>query len=319
MVAAPAVTGRTAFSNEDAARMRAGLSFKFTHPLAHDPALTLDSVIAIAERLLTAERYDQVFYRGPNSGGKIRYATRETRDDAIASLNGLEAGESWIRLTRIDDADPRVAGIVEACYADLSALYGRDVKAETFKTFATLFVSGPNAVTHYHFDHTWNFLHQIRGSKTVYLFDPDDPRVITQADKEAWYVQRPTPIAKDDAYGRAFAIAPGEGVHHPVNAPHWVQNGPAVSISLSLGLALHRSNRAAKIHQANYLLRRAGLRPAAPGASVWRDAVKAGAIDLFSVRNPTSFDDVVFSGINRIKRTLKPRRSGAEVRPAYQE
>lgn len=191
------------------------------------------------------------------------------------------------------------------------------MRADTFKTFVTLFVSAPGAVTPYHFDHTLNFLLQVYGSKTVYLFDPRDPHVLSQHDRERWYMNRLKKLDKIDAKARAYDLTPGEGVHHPVNAPHWVQNGPDVSVSLSLGLCLHASNRDAKIYQVNFLLRKLGLDPPMPRASPWQDAWKAALMEWISDRNPRTFDDVLFSGLRRMKRLLMPWAS--QTRGTYQE
>ena len=103
----------------------------------------------------------------------------------------------------------------------------------------------------------------------------------------------------------AYEPSPGDGVHHPVHAPHWVQNGPEISVSLSFGLCLHATNDDAKVHQVNFLLRKFGLKPVPPRKSRWRDSVKLGAINLISDRNPNSFDEVVFSGQRRMERALK--------------
>ena len=208
-------------------------------------------------------------------------------------------------MTRVDEVAPEFNFIVEQFFADLSDLYQQDIKSRSFRTFLTLFISSPGAYTNYHMDHTWNFLLQVSGRKAVHLYDPFDPDVLTQEDKESWYMKNftisPRAYAKDTVYD----LDPGDGVHHPVNAPHWVQNGPEVSISLSLGFCLHASNRDAKVYQANYLLRRLGLRPKPPYQSPWRDRMKTSFISLWSDRNSTSLDGAVYSGASRLRRLLR--------------
>jgi hypothetical protein len=174
-----------------------------------------------------------------------------------------------------------------------------------------LFVSSPKEVTPYHIDHTWNFLLQLSGRKTVHLFDPSDPNVLGQADLEKFYAGVSDLKKREGIEGIAYDLGPGDGVHHPVNAPHWVQNGSEVSISLSLGHCLHRSTRDAKIYQANYLLRKCGLNPMASGMSTRRDDAKERFLNFFSDRNPTSFNSVVHSGFQRI---TWPARRFAQLR-----
>jgi hypothetical protein len=158
---------------------------------------------------------------------------------------------------------------------------------------------------------------QIYVSKTVYLFDPRDPTVLSQQDRENWYMNRLKKFEKIDVKAIPFDLTPGEGVHHPVNAPHWVQNGPEVSVSLSLGLCLHASNRDAKVHQMNFMLRKLGFRPPAPREKPWHDAWKVGFMEWISDRNPHTFDDILFSGIRRMKRLLMPWAQ--QARGTYQE
>ena len=64
--------------------------------------------------------------------------------------------------------------------------------------------------------------------------------------------------------GRPFEFGPGEAVYVPVKAPHWVKNGPDVSISFSVTWRSEWSYREQYAHRMNALLRKAGLQPAPP-------------------------------------------------------
>jgi hypothetical protein len=64
------------------------------------------------------------------------------------------------------------------------------------------------------------------------------------------------------------------GLHIPLNAPHWVQNGAAVSIALSVNCSLHSNARLARLYNVNGFLRARGFAPADPGASGWEDGLK---------------------------------------------
>lgn len=283
-------------------RMLAGQSFQFTHTLGNSPLLSLPAIRNLTKRMLDQGRYEQILFDNGTDGRGPRDVTAETGGAVLDALNDYDARKAWLRLTRVDEAAPEIGAVIEQFYRDLSEQYGRDIRKEVLKTFATLFVSSPNAVTPYHIDHTWNYLLQIRGSKTVHLFDVNDPKVISQVEREDWYGERALVRQKPDVAGIAYHIAPGDGVHHPVNAPHWVQNDSEISVSLSLGLCLYQSNRDARVMQTNYLLRRLGMNPRPPGASEWRDALKSSFIGAVSKRRPNSFEHVLFSGINRVRR-----------------
>ena len=282
-----------------------GQSFLLHHTLAHSPALSLSGVNALGLRMLDERRFDQVACESATIPG--REMTRVERlQAALCALKSIETSRAWIRLTRADEVSDHLKEIACRFTGDLSALYGEDIGGRVLKTFVTLFISSPGQVTPYHFDHTWNFLLQIQGSKTVHLFDADDPRVLTAADKERWYMERkPSVELKPEPAGTSYCLQPGDGAHHPVNAPHWVQNGPDISISLSLGLCLRDSIRDARVHQVNYMLRQIGLEPIPPGRFRLRDAMKSAILGAVSKRNPNKFDDVLFSGKRRVDRLLK--------------
>jgi len=69
-------------------------------------------------------------------------------------------------------------------------------------------------------------------------------------------------------------------VRVPVNCPHWVKNGPGVSVTLSVNF-WYRNIPRADVYRTNYFLRRMGMRPQPPGASSFRDAVKRRLLPAF--------------------------------------
>jgi hypothetical protein len=74
-----------------------------------------------------------------------------------------------------------------------------------------------------------------------------------------------------------FHLQPGDGVHIPVNCPHWLKNDNNVSISLSVNFQYPDSARG-NLYRANYALRKLGIRPTPPGQSPWRDDFKKAAV-----------------------------------------
>lgn len=290
---------------EQRTRMLDHKSFSFRHSLGNYPGLSIPSIQKLTRQLLEDKRFDQVYCRALGSG---KEDDTISADEVLATLQSFDTAGAWLRLTRVDEINEELRDICETFYADLSRLLNQDIKSQVMKTFVTLFISSPGAITPYHIDHTWNFLLQIGGRKIVHLYDQNDPRVLRQQDKEANYFKRFSISENTAVPGIAYELAPGDGVHHPVNAPHWVQNGPEISVSLSFGLCLHASNDDAKVHQVNFLLRKLGLNPIPPRQSRWRDSVKIGAINLISDRHPKNFEEVVFSGQRRLECVLKAVR-----------
>ncbi|MGH9945857.1 MAG: cupin-like domain-containing protein [Pyrinomonadaceae bacterium] len=292
-------------ASDERDRMLASQSFRFRHQLGGHPSMGMPEIRNLVEQMLAEQLFDQIFYKTGKAMAVGRYSDAESSKDIVKVIENMSTSGTWLRLTRVDEVTSQFNEIVERLYNDLSELYQQDIKSRAMRTFVTLFISSPGAYTNYHMDHTWNFLLQISGRKEVHLYDPFDQDVLTQKDKEGWYMKNftisPKAIAKDIVYD----LGPGDGVHHPVNAPHWVQNGKEISISLSLGLCLHESNRDAKVYQANYLMRRFGLRPTPPHRSEWRDRIKSSFISLWSDRNSESLNGAVFSGGDRLSRFLR--------------
>src|SRR5207245_10351601 len=69
-------------------------------------------------------------------------------------------------------------------------------------------------------------------------------------------------------------LVPGEGLHFPVTVPHWVKNGPEVSVSFSITFRTAHSARRELLYKANARLRKLGLKPTPVGQSILLDRTK---------------------------------------------
>jgi hypothetical protein len=74
-----------------------------------------------------------------------------------------------------------------------------------------------------------------------------------------------------------FHLVPGLGGYMPQTAPHAVENGPGVSVTLSVTYLTDATRRRALLHRANHLLRRRGISPTPVGKLPVVDAVKHAA------------------------------------------
>ncbi|NEQ43672.1 MAG: methyltransferase, TIGR04325 family [Leptolyngbya sp. SIOISBB] len=223
----------------------------------------------------------------------------------VAALDNIHTSNTWLRLTRLNDISPIYQEISDRFIAELSEVTGDDLNKQITRTFVTLFISSPHSITPYHIDHTSNFLLQISGHKEVHLFNPYDRKVLTEPELEQFYIGNYGSAQyrqQHDVEATIYPLTAGKGVHHPVNAPHWVKNGSQVSVSLSIGLCLESGNQRAKVYQANYYLRKAGFSPRPPGQSPLQDRLKIGVMSALSDRNPLTLDDVLLSGVGRIRR-----------------
>jgi hypothetical protein len=82
-----------------------------------------------------------------------------------------------------------------------------------------------------------------------------------------------------ESRAEVFTLRPGTGVHLPVTSPHWLKNGNDISISLSINYH-YKDARRKNVYQANYYLRKMGLKPKPLGTSEFVDSMKSSAMTV---------------------------------------
>lgn len=254
--------------------------FELGHTLRDHPLLQLPAIIDLAESMSRKSSAEIDYNQGVIETREPRpERTPHARDYAARLLRFIDQADASITLRHIEREDG-YRQIMEAIVLDAFSLAG-DQAAEIMRMTecfeAVLLITSPNRVTEYHVDSECSWIFQIHGSKAVHLFDRTDKEVIPEEELERFYSgDRRAPRYKPQFEDRAFVstVAPGTGVHIPVNAPHWLQNGDAVSISLNV--VFHFRDMAhASLYRANHMLRRLGYVPATPGKRPAHDRVKA--------------------------------------------
>jgi hypothetical protein len=264
-------------------------SFLLRHQLVGHPLFELPRLLEFAKKVAAANPED-MYYDSGDVEINQRWSEVERGglpiDEAIRRIQGEKA---WI-FFKWRDKDKDYSDLLDECLAQIQELSGVELKRVMKVREAILFITSPNRVTTYHIDRECNFLLQIQGSKKIYVFDREDRDVLTEEELELfWSVDNNAARYKEQYQDRAhvYHLQPGDGVHIPVNCPHWLKNDNNVSISLSVNFQYHDSYRA-DLYRVNHSLRRLGLRPVPPGQSAWRDAVKRSA----------------FGGVNRVRNIL---------------
>ena len=247
---------------------------KLAHALADHPLLGIEALARLGEAL-------------PPGAVEYNRGDLPIGVDGKPAATGLTIGEtirridttaSWAVLKNIEQR-PDYAGLPAALLGELRPA----IEARTgsmLKTQGFVFVSSPEAVTPYHFDPEHNILLQLRGTKVLTQFPAGDARFAPDSVHESYHLGGGRELAWQDnfmPYGTPFDLAAGEAVFVPVMAPHFVRNGPAVSISLSITWRSEWSFAEADARGCNMLLRRLGLNPRAPGRYPARNLAKATA------------------------------------------
>jgi hypothetical protein len=232
------------------------------HNLTSHPLLEIEALAQLAERLpIASVEYNRgdlpIGVDGkPGSNGLTIAET----------IRRVAEAESWAVLKNIEQVPAYrdlLLGLLEEIRPEIEAATGAMLTPQGF-----IFVSSPNSVTPYHFDPEHNILLQIRGRKVMTQFPAGDTRFVPDEAHETYHSGGPRELKWDDvflAHGTEFALSPGEALFVPVMAPHFVRNGPAPSVSLSITWRSEWSYRESDARILNAILRKRGLEPKAPG------------------------------------------------------
>ncbi len=237
-------------------------SVTLDHGLADHPLLALPALVALAGRMRpgTVEH---------NLGAlPVGVAPQDVPDnglDPVATLEGIATNGSWMVLKFIEQ-DLAYARLLDEALAPVEAAIvpatGPMLKREGF-----VFVSSPGSVTPFHMDPEHNILAQVRGSKTFTVWPAGDPRFAPLAEHERFHAGGHRNLPFDERFlaaGEAHELTPGRAIYVPVKAPHFVRNGPEVSVSLSVTWRSGWSFREQYAHAMNGWLRGRGFHPTAP-------------------------------------------------------
>ena len=234
------------------------------HTLMEHPLLQLPSLIELGKRLDAA---GSVRSHNASAQPSTNFATAPETHPATLSteetIRRIEEAKSWLSLLHIQ-RDPLYRTLVDEVLDHLQPrIEARDPGMH--HRAGWIFITSPGAVTPFHFDHEHNFILQILGKKRVYVWDPLDTQVVTEDALETFHgrLSRDRLLWRDDHLARAnaFDFLPGLGAYMPQTAPHLVENGDGVSITLSVTYYTHATRRRQELHRANHLLRRMGLAP----------------------------------------------------------
>jgi hypothetical protein len=260
----------------DEATFKAGFNrepFFVRHELAGHPLFELASLAALSTRLPAP----MVEWNAGHAGayGKPD-AIKPSRRPCAETILGVATEPAWVLLRNVQE-DPQYARLLDELLDEIEP-YSEPLLPGMCQRQGFLFISSEAAVTPYHFDPEYNFLMQVRGHKTVHMWNPANRSVLTAVAIDDHYAfdrdNRDQPY-RDNFLESAWILplGPGQGLHFPLHAPHWVRTESEVSVSFSITFRTRESKFREAVHAANGELRRAfGFEPPAPGKSALWDA-----------------------------------------------
>jgi hypothetical protein len=260
--------------------------FGLEHTLAGHPLFTVERLVQLARQTAKDRPSDLYFDKGATTPGQRWNETPACELPIDETIRRLEHEGAWIILKHAE-IDSDYKEILERAMGEVFELTGREIERQIKYSEVILFIASPRRLTTYHIDRECNFVAQIRGEKTIYIFDRDDRDVLPEAEIERfWAVDTNSARYKPEFQSRAhtFLLRPGTGVHIPVHAPHWLQNHDDISITASLNFKFKESVQA-NIYRMNYFIRKFGVVPTPPGQSRALDLLKRSAVTALMTAN----------------------------------
>ena len=241
--------------------------FGVHHKLTDHPLLSVASVAELADKLPPAS----IEHNRGTSAGVVADDRIEVVDDTPGEIaRNINTNGCWMVLKNIEQV-PAYRELLDELLDEVDPLVkGREGGMNLREGY--IFLSAANSTTPAHTDHEHNFLLQIRGSKQMNLGRFADRRVEQLQVEKMFAGERNMDRLPDEP--TAYELKPGDGVYVPPNAPHWVVNGPEVSVSLSITFRTPVTERGAVVHSMNRRLRKLKLSPRPPGEHVATDKAK---------------------------------------------
>ncbi len=247
----------------------------------HDHALFTNDAIAQLIDHYPRQHYSLVQWGQHGQSGSFR-------EGDLGGLTGyqvlqaIQNGKIWINLRNV----PLVNKAYEALMQDILAELTQHLPSlNPYNPKMGILVSSPGSRTLYHCDLPGQSLWQIRGVKRLYLYPATAPFMtqehIERVALSGVEVNMPYQPWYDD-YAQIYDLEPGSMMHWPLNAPHRVDNGDCLNISMTLEWFTPEIRRHHMITVANAILRlKFGLQPkerSIYGLNFWSKAVLQKAL-----------------------------------------
>lgn len=243
--------------------------FRIRHNMAAHPLFQMPALMELAQKL--PDHFLEF------NAGDVPESLPEGRRpahnfSAVETIERIREAKTWLGLKRIEIV-PEYRAVLEEFLA-LIKPYVEPHWGPMYGIEGFVFVTSPNSTVPYHMDPEHNFLLQLQGEKHFTIFDKS---TISEVEREVFYGtwERKMALAPDATHvGETVVLKPGEGMHVPITAPHFVRNNDEVSISISVNYQTPRTWRRSVLYRLNHRLRGIGIKPAPVGDSETRDSLK---------------------------------------------
>jgi hypothetical protein len=253
---------------------------QFSHGLQNHPLLELAAIADLADRLAKHSVVSESAVKPllVPEGGPARGAEPRPGD----LIRDVENSGSWLTLLNVEQ-DPSYKQLVDACL-DRVQPYAERFPGDMRRRSGFIFVSSPNSITPAHFDIEHSLIMQIRGHKTLTYGEFGGRRPREHEVRRYWSGSHGR-IESLPTESLSYELEPGMGALIPPITPHWVRNGDAPSVSVTLTFFTRDTDEDTLIQSLNNRLRRLRISPKKPGQSPITDVAKVAAMRLYGLRH----------------------------------
>ena len=241
-------------------RLPTSEAFRFQHRLDATGLFTDEALAQLIDEQ-PRDRFDVLTMRRNPPGGERWKAGEANGLSGAEILEAVRTGALWVSCRRAMDLHPRY----QPLFAQMMADYAEAAGVKVLSASASILISGPQMGIFFHADAADTMLWHLRGSKTMFIYPPTEEFIPARA-MEAILLKdnlsdAPYHEAMDEAAERVV-FQPGEAAAWPLHAPHRVQNGPNLNVSISIEYTTPESARANGVLYTNgWLRRRLGVKP----------------------------------------------------------
>ncbi len=254
--------------------------FGFGHSLSDVDIFQFESLRKLADEYRDGNHFVAA---GAPTPGTLFYSVPNRQCTPSEALDRLETESFRVLLKRPENVDPRFRELLDYVFRQVIDLRGGLGREKVVRLQGSILISSSATTTPFHFDPEIGFFSQIEGEKIYHVYSPT---VLSEAELERFYVRGNVNIGQVDLAGRdpareyVFNLGPGKGFHQPQNAPHWVETVGSRSVSYTFVFETDATRAVGRVRAFNYLQRKLGLAPAAPGTNSVIESAKARAMNV---------------------------------------
>ena len=254
---------------------------KVSHRLSGHGLLQSDALLCLGQRLETTGQF--LTYNNQANAGTpfVQVARLHPNLRSVAeTLNNIHTAGAWVLLRNVQ-ADPVHGRLVAQVFDEIGVGF-RDKDPGMSYRAGWVFVSSPRTVTPFHMDKGQNFIFQIRGTKTIHVWDHDDVAVVSERARDHYhrYHNAQDMLRWDESFrarAHVFTLSPGVGVYMPSTSPHMVETVDEDSVTFTVTFNTDSTRRKALLHAVHDVMRDARIVPPAVGQRRLLDRVSVAS------------------------------------------